>query len=176
MIRMLFYVLLVMLACLVIQSATIAIASKRLSWAMRRTTRKPSPLGSFVLTAELMLLLMLGIVAQITVWATFYRYLDLIETIQTFEQALYFSGVTFTSLGYGDIVLPERFRLISVLEAATGLLMFGITTAVLVSTLGSIRKFYDDWPEAPADAPDDAPDSANTPGPDEPGAKRPDNR
>ncbi|MGL4542310.1 MAG: potassium channel family protein [Polymorphobacter sp.] len=147
MIKLLFYVLLVMLGCLIVQAATIAIAGRRLASVTRRKAPRLKPIGAFVLTAELMLLLMLGIVVQISLWALFYRYLDLIQTIQTFEQALYFSGVTFTSLGYGDIVLPERYRLIAVLEAATGLLMFGITTAVLVSTMGNSFKLFAGKPD-----------------------------
>jgi hypothetical protein len=46
---------------------------------------------------------------------------------QEFETALYFSGLTFTSLGYGDVVLNGRVRLIAPLQAANGLMMFGIT-------------------------------------------------
>ena len=40
--------------------------------------------------------------------------------------------VTFTTLGYGDIVLPDRWRLLSSFEAANGIIMFGWTTAVVM--------------------------------------------
>ena len=54
---------------------------------------------------------------------------------------MYFSGVTFTSLGYGDITLPPRIRLLSALEASDGLMMFGITSAVFVGALQhSVRR------------------------------------
>jgi hypothetical protein len=134
-------VTLVMLACLLVQGATIAIATRRTASVLRRPLRRRTPVGGFVLIAEIMLLLVVGIVVQITLWAIFYRFLDIIATIDTFEKALYFSGVTFTSLGYGDVVLPPGYRLLAVLEAATGLLMFGITTAVMVTVLESSRKF-----------------------------------
>lgn len=101
-----------------------------------------------MLIAEIMLLLIVGIIMQIALWAVFYRFLDIIATIETFEEALYFSGVTFTSLGYGDVVLPPGYRLLAVFEAATGLLMFGITTAVMVTVLESSRKFLGDRSES----------------------------
>ena len=45
------------------------------------------------------------------------------------EAAVYFSGVTYTSVGYGDLVLPSPWRLIAPVEALTGLLMAGLSTA-----------------------------------------------
>ena len=51
--------------------------------------------------------------------------------MQDFETALYFSFVTFTTLGYGDITLSEGWRLLSGIEALNGLLLVGWTTALL---------------------------------------------
>ena len=48
---------------------------------------------------------------------------------------MYFSGVTFTSLGYGDVVLDGRMRLLAPLQAANGLMMFGITTALFIAAV-----------------------------------------
>lgn len=141
-------VTLVMLACLLVQAATIAIATRRTASILRRPSRRRTPVGGFMLIAEIMLLLIVGIIMQIALWAVFYRFLDIIATIETFEEALYFSGVTFTSLGYGDVVLPPGYRLLAVFEAATGLLMFGITTAVMVTVLESSRKFMGDRSES----------------------------
>ena len=62
-----------------------------------------------------------------------------VGAFKSFEQALYFSGVTFTSLGYGDLVLPRDARLLAPLEAATGLMMFGITTAMFIAALRKVR-------------------------------------
>ena len=46
---------------------------------------------------------------------------------------MYFSGVTFTSLGYGDVLLKDEMRLLGPLQAANGLMMFGITTALFIT-------------------------------------------
>ena len=55
-----------------------------------------------------------------------------LEAIQGFENAFYFSMVTYTTLGCGDIVLDERWRLLSSFEAANGIIMFGWTTAIVI--------------------------------------------
>ncbi len=65
-------------------------------------------------------------------WAVLYRALGAFED---FETAVYFSGVTFTSLGYGDVVLTGRMRLLAPLQAANGLMMFGITTALFIAAV-----------------------------------------
>ena len=55
-----------------------------------------------------------------------------------FEEALYFSTVTYTTLGYGDVILDERWRLLGSFEAANGIVMFGWTTALIFV---AIRRF-----------------------------------
>ena len=49
--------------------------------------------------------------------------------------ALYFSLVTFTTLGYGDIVLGEGLRIFGAFASVTGLLAFGLSTAFLVALM-----------------------------------------
>ena len=57
----------------------------------------------------------------------------------TFEEAVYFSLVAFTTLGFGDILLPQEWRLLGGISAANGLLMIGLLTAILVETLRETR-------------------------------------
>ena len=54
------------------------------------------------------------------------------------EDALYFSMVTFTTVGYGDVILDERWRLLAAFEAANGIIIFGLTTAVVVAVVQSV--------------------------------------
>jgi len=63
----------------------------------------------------------------------------LFGVIDGFEKAFYFSMVTYTTLGYGDVVLPEKWRLLGSFEAASGIIMFGWTTAIVMS---AIRHIY----------------------------------
>jgi voltage-gated potassium channel Kch len=75
-------------------------------------------------------------VVEVLIWATTYLTLGAIEG---FERAFYFSMVTFTTLGYGEIVIDERWRLLASFEAANGIIMFGWTTAIVVA---SVQRIY----------------------------------
>jgi hypothetical protein len=68
----------------------------------------------------------------IEAWAWAYVYMYLGE-FADFEQALYFSVVTSTTLGYGDITLSPEWQLLSTFEAMGGLLLFGVSTAFLIA-------------------------------------------
>jgi len=53
--------------------------------------------------------------------------------ITNFNEAIYFSLVTFTTLGYGDITLSDSWRVLGAFEAANGVIMFGWTTALIIA-------------------------------------------
>ncbi len=55
-----------------------------------------------------------------------------------FAEAIYFAIVTYTTLGYGDIVLDANFRVFAALSSVTGLLNFGLSTAFLVGILSRL--------------------------------------
>lgn len=86
-----------------------------------------------------MLLMLPGNFLQMAIWALTYVILGEFES---FARALYFSGVTFSTLGYGDVVLSQPRQLLSALEAANGILMFGVSTAVLSAALHDVTKHY----------------------------------
>jgi hypothetical protein len=58
---------------------------------------------------------------------------------------LYFSTASFTTIGYGDIVLEKGWRLFDAVEGANGLLLFGWSTAFLISVTSRIRTLEHDW-------------------------------
>jgi hypothetical protein len=72
---------------------------------------------------------------EIALWAIA---LLLCGEITTFETAFYFSAENYTALGYGDIVLSGRWRLLGPLEAINGLLLFGLSTAVMFAVLSRL--------------------------------------
>ncbi len=79
----------------------------------------------------------LGVVtAGVWVWALALRALDIFETM---EASVYFSLVAFTTLGFGDILLPQDWRLLGGMAAANGLLSMGLLTAMLVEILRYVR-------------------------------------
>lgn len=74
--------------------------------------------------------------ASVWIWAIA---LWLLQIFVSFEASVYFSLVAFTTLGFGDILLPIEWRLLGGLAAANGLLVFGLLTAMLVETLRETR-------------------------------------
>jgi Ion channel len=96
----------------------------------------------------LLIIVVLGIVFlhTIEIWSYALLFMAL-GAVHGLEPALYFSTVSFSSLGYGDIVLSERWRLIGAIEAANGLILFGWSTAFLLSLMGKLRALEHDWLE-----------------------------
>jgi hypothetical protein len=72
---------------------------------------------------------------EIALWAVAFR---ASSELSTFEQAFYFSAQNYTTLGYGDIVLSDRWRLLGPLESINGLLLFGLSTAVMFAALSRL--------------------------------------
>ncbi len=73
----------------------------------------------------------------------------LVGALSPFETALYFSTVTFTTIGYGDIVMDEKWRVFAAIEGANGLILFGWSTAFLISLMRQLRSLEHDWLERP---------------------------
>lgn len=119
-------------ACLGLQSLTALVALKYfIGGAAASGARRRAPI-TFRSMALLMLVLSIGSIVQMIAWALVYLALG---QFGDFETALYFSGVTFTSLGFGDITLMGTARLLAPFQAANGLMMFGFSTAVLINAL-----------------------------------------
>lgn len=80
------------------------------------------------------------IMAQMTagVWAWALAMLAL-GVFDTLELAVYFALVAFTTLGFGDVLLPIEWRLLGGMAAANGLLNMGLVTALLVEALRQVR-------------------------------------
>ena len=85
-----------------------------------------------------MLILFVGLLFQVGLWAALFVRLRQFDSYAT---AFYHSMVNFSSLGYGDIVMSEKWRLLGAIEATGGILMFGISTGVgLAVFTGLIRR------------------------------------
>ena len=77
-------------------------------------------------------------VVQVVVWALAYLFIVPEGELDTFEVAVYFSFVTFTTLGYGDITLSEGWRLLSGIQALNGILLVGWTSALIFTVVQRI--------------------------------------
>jgi len=87
-----------------------------------------------------------GIVAihTVEIWLYAALYFQLGATAG-FEESLYFSTVTYATIGYGDVLLPYAWRILGAIEGATGIIMLGWSTAFLVSLLARLNMFRHDW-------------------------------
>ncbi|MCU0953835.1 MAG: ion channel [Hyphomicrobium sp.] len=66
-------------------------------------------------------------------------------TVPDVETALYFSTASFTTIGYGDVVIEPPWRLVSAIEGANGLLLFGWSTAFLTRITSQLSTLDHDW-------------------------------
>jgi hypothetical protein len=88
----------------------------------------------------------LGIIAihTVEIWIYAALYLQL-HAFAHFEEALYFSTVTYASIGYGDVLMPHDWRILGAIEGAAGIIMLGWSTAFLISLLSQLRLLGHDW-------------------------------
>lgn len=86
-----------------------------------------------------MILLFSGIMLLHTVetgmWAAFYYAQGLFKD---FETSLYFSLTSYTTIGYGDVLLPQRWRLLGAIEGVSGVLLCGISTAFIFAVMSAM--------------------------------------
>lgn len=93
---------------------------------------------------KMVLVLLISVIAAlgmitVSVWIWAFAYWGL-GVFVTFETSLYFSLVSFTTLGFGDIILPPEWRILSGMTAANGFLVIGMMSAVVLETLRYVRK------------------------------------
>jgi hypothetical protein len=118
-----------MIACLLLQSLLLMAA-------IRYYRRHGSWLHEPILVQQRgngrhMLLLVIGNMAQVALWALLFV---LLEEFQQFREAFYHSAVNFATLGYGDVVMSAEHKLLGPLEAISGALMIGVSTAAMISS------------------------------------------
>lgn len=83
---------------------------------------------------------------QAIIWAVLYYNITDVSEIKTFEEAIYFSLITFTTLGYGDLTMSMDHRVLSGIEALNGILLIGWSTTLIYSTVQFVWKR--NWKEA----------------------------
>ena len=132
----LFFGLGLMAICLLLQSVLMVLAIRHYS-RRQAALQYSSFVSSLILVSTIMMLLVLGNLAQLTLWgALFYA----LGEFSGMRDAIYHSAVNFATLGYGDIVMSEKHRLLGPLEAINGVLMIGVSTAVLTAVFQDIIK------------------------------------
>jgi len=119
-----------------------------LMWFLRRGGYRFHAHESVVGQGGLIVFVVLGIVVihTIEIWLYAVAFLT-IGALHEFEAALYFSTVSFASIGFGDITLGKAWRLFSAIEGVNGLILIAWSTAFLVSVTTRLRTLEHDWLE-----------------------------
>ncbi|MET0580827.1 MAG: potassium channel family protein [Pseudoxanthomonas sp.] len=128
----------VILLCLVLQAVFVSVCLRYYTRFRSRQLVRDSQLTDVLLLSMVMLLTLLGNCVQIAIWAGLFV---LLGEFADFPSAVYHSWVNFVTLGYGDIVMSERWRMLGPLEAANGILMFGISTSVMTAAVLDVIKY-----------------------------------
>ena len=119
---------------LLFQSAGMALL---IHWAriyIARGIKNLWPFRSAVLMIRFSTAMIVLHILQISLWAVFYRW----RCLSSWESSFYFSSATYSTVGYGDIVLPEGWRLLGPVEGITGVLMCGLTVSCLFAIVARL--------------------------------------
>lgn len=108
-----------------------------LHWIGDFCNRTLRPVKRIMVLVICVLGLFLAHVIQVWLWAGLYLYIDSLPDLET---ALYFSTSTFTTVGYGDIVLDTEWRLLSSFQSANGFILFGWSTAFIFEVTSKLYK------------------------------------
>ena len=74
---------------------------------------------------------------EIAIWGLFYWWQECFADV---ESAFYFAGITYTTIGYGDLLLPQEWRLLAPVQGLTGILMCGLSAAVFFAVVNNLFK------------------------------------
>ncbi|MGF7181405.1 potassium channel family protein [Tunturiibacter psychrotolerans] len=119
----------ILLSAFLLAACTICMHAAGISLLLRYSTRTGAhpPTTPFAISRTLLRVvwwLLLLHLTEITLWALFYLWRGYLPDA---EAAFYFSGVTYTTVGYGDIVLAKSYRLLAPLEGLVGVLMCSLS-------------------------------------------------
>lgn len=128
----------VLVLCLVLEAIFVALVLRYYARFRRNRTGIPSPMFDIMLLSMVMMLTLIGNFIQMAIWAGLFMWLG---EFQDFPTALYHSGVNFSTLGYGDIVMSPHWRMLGPMEAANGILMFGVSSAVMTAAVMDVIKY-----------------------------------
>lgn len=127
------------IACVVTHALSLELLLRRLNAIAPKWDRRLPHFGHIIIMIVVVLGLFAAHAIEAWIWALFYWASGEVATL---HDAVYFSTVTYTTLGYGDIVLSPAWNITSSLQAVSGILMFGWSTAFLVNVRAFFWKKY----------------------------------
>src|SRR5262245_20425904 len=128
----------VTLSALVVEGMATVLGFQTIGALLTRRAVGTSVWRNGLATVMFLMILWMGHLAQMTVWAAVFV---TVGEFETFAPAFYHSAVNYTTLGYGDIVMSPHWRLLGPQEAACGSLAFGWSTASIVTIVIRLVRF-----------------------------------
>jgi voltage-gated potassium channel len=125
-------------ACVIVQSAGMLVLIHWLA-GVRQVLESPSAPRRVWLLLRVFLWIVLLHLIQVGLWAVVYW---LAHEVPTLETAVYFSLVTYTTIGFGDVVLGPGWRVLAGIEGLTGVLLIGWSTAFVFAI---VHRMYEHW-------------------------------
>jgi Ion channel len=125
-------------ACVIVQSAGMLVLIHWLA-GLRQVLESPSAPRRVWLLLRFFLWIVLLHLIQVGLWAVVYW---LAHEVPTLETAVYFSLVTYTTIGFGDVVLGPGWRVLAGIEGLTGVLLIGWSTAFVFAI---VNRMYEHW-------------------------------
>jgi hypothetical protein len=115
-------------------SALIGFLSKRFKF-KQRVRAEEHLWGAFSVLSITLFFLLANSLLQVGLWAAVFV---LVGQFEQYSEAFYHSAVNFATLGYGDVVMEPPWRMLGALEAISGVLMLGLSTATLSTVFGKL--------------------------------------
>src|ERR1035437_803855 len=127
----------------VLSFLTVAVHATGIAVLIRGLLRHHPPTTSAWLTIRMLLRMIWWLVllhlVEISIWALFYLWRGCLPSA---EAAFYFSGSTYTTLGYGDVVLAKPWRMLGPVESLMGVLMCGLSTGYFFVVVSRIHQSH----------------------------------
>jgi voltage-gated potassium channel len=116
---------------IIFQSAGMAALIYWVRFRFARGLHRLGPVRSAVLMVQFTAVIVTLHLFQVLLWAGFYRW----NCFPSWESAFYFSAASYSTVGYGDIILPQMWRSLGPVESVTGVLMCGLSAAFLFAVV-----------------------------------------
>ena len=124
----------------IVQAAFMIGGVRFVDWRVTERGRTSSHLPKAVLVSAFTAWMFVGVVAEALIWALLYLRHPEITRFADLDTAFYFSMVTFTSVGYGDVVPSGDWRILASLQRANGVIVFGWATALIFYVIHEVYR------------------------------------
>ncbi|MEP4890863.1 MAG: ion channel [Aliiglaciecola sp.] len=123
----------IIILTIIVQVIFLGILSSKFELIRQLESKDYKHIKSPIIIILSVLWLVLGITIDMWIWAFAFLF---VGEFNELEEALYFAIASFTTLGFGDVILSHQWRIMGALSAVNGLLVFGLNAAFLVELMG----------------------------------------